>query len=109
MQHSVGPAHGIWAVEVDGAPLLDAETGEAVIVDGYNATLRYNESFTLDVVTPGVHTLTLVNTGERHPSSSGTSNGCTSVRSITPEASRESGGDHGDDCGGGSLRVWSLP
>jgi len=72
LQHSVGPTYGLWAVEVDGAPLLDAETGEAVVVDAYNATLRYNESVLLDVVTPGVHTLTLVNTGERHSSSSGT-------------------------------------
>lgn len=72
LQHSVGPAHGIWAIEVDGAPLLDAETGEVVVIDGYNATPRYNESVQLDVVTPGVHTLTLLNTGDRNPNSSGT-------------------------------------
>ncbi len=72
LQYSVGPAGGLWAVEVDGAPLLDVETGDAVFVDGYNATPRYNVSLQLDAVTPGVHTLTLVNTGERNPDSSGT-------------------------------------
>ena len=72
VQHSVGPDHGIWAVRVDGAPLLDADSGEAVIVDAYNATLRYNESVTLDVGTPGVHKVVLINTGERHLNSDGT-------------------------------------
>jgi hypothetical protein len=71
VQYSVGPDHGIWEVEVDGNPLLDTETGKAVLVDGYNNTLRYNESLQLDVVNPGVHTLILRNTGDRHPSSNG--------------------------------------
>ncbi|MFC2031749.1 hypothetical protein ACFLWA_13620, partial [Chloroflexota bacterium] len=36
--YSTGPDHGIWAVQVDGWPLLDDDTGDPLEVDGYNST-----------------------------------------------------------------------
>lgn len=69
--YSLGPDHGIWAVWMDGQPLLDEDTNQAVTIDGYSSTTRYGASRTLEVETPGEHTLTLVNTGERAPGSQG--------------------------------------
>ncbi|HEC22007.1 MAG TPA: MFS transporter [Chloroflexi bacterium] len=70
--YSTGPDRGIWAVYLDGEPYIDEDTGEPFQIDGYRATVRYgvNQAFTADE--PGEHTLTVVNTGERNPASSGT-------------------------------------
>ena len=57
MIYSVGPDHGIWAVEMDGASLLDADTGQPMLIDGYNATVRYGARKTLTADAPGEHTL----------------------------------------------------
>jgi UMF1 family MFS transporter len=57
-----GPDYGFWAVEMDGAPLLD-EDGVPVVIDGENLAVRYGEIFTLDALNPGEHTLKLSNTG----------------------------------------------
>ncbi len=69
---SRGPDHGIWAVYLDGEPLLDADTGEPVTVDGYNPTIRYQETETIEVEAPGEYVLSLVNTGEMNPEGQGT-------------------------------------
>lgn len=66
-----GPDHGIWAVEVDGQPLLDAD-GEQITVDAYNATPRFDDTIELTAESEGVHVLTLVNTGETSAESTGT-------------------------------------
>jgi UMF1 family MFS transporter len=71
LTYSLGPDHGIWAVEMDGSSLLDEETGEPIMVDAYNETVRYGESQVLVVSSPGEHTLRVLNTGESNPDSGG--------------------------------------
>jgi UMF1 family MFS transporter len=70
--HSTGPDHGIWAVRIDGEPLLD-EGGDAVMIDAYSDRTRYGIlSEVLQAGQPGEHTLTLENSGEANPLSMGT-------------------------------------
>jgi UMF1 family MFS transporter len=71
--YSTGPDGGIWAVEVDGQQLLDEDTGEPFTIDGYNATMRYGVRKTVAAGEPGEHILSLINTGDKHPDSEGTS------------------------------------
>jgi UMF1 family MFS transporter len=70
--YSTGPDHGIWAVELDGQPLLDEDTGDPQILDGYNSTVRYGERQTFRAEEPGTHTLSLINTGDSHAEATGT-------------------------------------
>jgi UMF1 family MFS transporter len=70
--YSTGPDRGIWAVEMDGQPLLDPDTGAPLTIDGYNATVRYGVHSTFQADESGEHTLTLVNTGDGNPGSQGT-------------------------------------
>lgn len=67
--YSTGPDSGIWAVELDGAPLLI--DGEPALIDGYSPTPRYEVAETFTAPEPGQHTLSLVNTDGRNPASSG--------------------------------------
>ncbi len=69
---SQGPDHGIWAVLLDGEPLMDPDTLEPTRIDAYNKTTRYEVFRTFQAAEPGEHTLSLVNTGEKNPDSSGT-------------------------------------
>jgi len=71
LTYSSGPDHGIWAVEIDEQPLLDQETGETVIIDAYNPTVRYGVTTAIIADSPGEHTLRLVNTGDGNPLSQG--------------------------------------
>ena len=68
--HSQGPDHGIWAVELDGAPYLDDE-GQPVEIDAYRETVRYDLSQAFVAESEGEHTLSLINTGRNNPESSG--------------------------------------
>jgi MFS family permease len=52
-------------------PLLDEETGEPVRVDAYSPTIRYVETEVFRADGPGEHLLTISNTGETNPASSG--------------------------------------
>ncbi len=70
--YSTGPDRGIWAVEMDGQPLLDEDTGKPLTVDAYNPTVRYGVRRTFQAAAPGEHTLSLVNTGDKNPNSAGT-------------------------------------
>jgi len=70
--YSMGPDRGIWSVEMDGQPLIDEDSGERVMIDGYNSTLRYEVTETFQANSPGEHVLRLVNTGEKNPSSQDT-------------------------------------
>ncbi len=69
--YSTGPDRGIWAVEIDGQPLIDEDTGRPLTIDAYNPTVRYGERETFTASAPGEHTLSVINTGERNPASSG--------------------------------------
>jgi UMF1 family MFS transporter len=85
VRHSVGPEHGMWSVSMDGEPFLDGDTGEEVIIDAYNATLRYNESVLLGADSPGVHIVVLNNTGERNPESKGSKMGIHQFEVLPPK------------------------
>jgi UMF1 family MFS transporter len=82
--YSTGPDHGIWAVEIDGRPLLDEDTGQPLTVDGYNRTVRYGVRKTFLATEPGVHVLTLVNTGDKHPDSQSTVAALAQVKVLPP-------------------------
>ena len=68
---SNGPDHGRWAVEMDGRPLLDDE-GQPMIIDAYSPTVRYDVVAEFRAADEGEHRLSLVNTGQADPDSSGT-------------------------------------
>jgi MFS transporter, UMF1 family len=69
--YSQGPNYGIWAVLVDGQPLLDPDKNQPVTIDAYNPTLRYDVSQTYQAAQAGEHTLSLVNTVQKNPASLG--------------------------------------
>jgi len=70
--YSEGPDRGIWVIEIDGEPYLDADRNP-LMLDAYASTTRYGVlSEILEIDEPGVHTLSLVNTKERNPDSAGT-------------------------------------
>ncbi len=71
LTYSTGPDRGIWAVEMDGQPLLAGRAQEPVTMDGYNPAVRYGMRFTAQASKPGLHTLSIVNTGERGSKSQG--------------------------------------
>jgi UMF1 family MFS transporter len=71
LTYSTGPDHGIWAIEMDGQPLIDPDTDQPMTIDAYNPTLRYGEVKIVAVEEPGEHILTVINTGDQNPSSSG--------------------------------------
>jgi UMF1 family MFS transporter len=59
--HSTGPDHGIWSVDIDGAPLLDDD--EPIEIDADNVSRRFGVRTTIDAGEPGIHTLTIRTTG----------------------------------------------
>ena len=69
--YSTGPDRGIWAVELDGQPLLDGE-GQLVTIDAYNPTVRYDVTTELQANAEGEHVLSIVNTGDKAAASVGT-------------------------------------
>jgi UMF1 family MFS transporter len=72
LTYSTGPDRGIWAVELDGQPLLDKNTGQPLTIDAYNATVRYGVSRKLQAGQPGEHTLSVINSGEKNAQSQDT-------------------------------------
>jgi UMF1 family MFS transporter len=64
MVYSSGPERGIWAVEIDGQPLLEEDTGRPLTIDAYRATVRYGEVQIFATQEPGEHILSLINTSE---------------------------------------------
>jgi UMF1 family MFS transporter len=80
--YSVGPDHGIWAVELNGQPLLDGD--EPVRLDAYNLTARYGETATFQAAEPGEYTLSLVNTGEKNDASTGIVLAVAQARVLSP-------------------------
>jgi UMF1 family MFS transporter len=69
--YSTGPDRGIWAVFIDEQPLLDVNN-EPVSIDGYSPTVRYEITREFVADSEGEHTLTLFNSSERNPESTGT-------------------------------------
>jgi len=82
--YSIGPERGIWAVELDGRPLLDQDTGKPLVIDGYNATVRYGVHRTFQAEAPGEHVLSLVSTGDKNPASTGTAMTLAQVEVLPP-------------------------
>ncbi|MGB3701113.1 MAG: MFS transporter [Anaerolineales bacterium] len=68
---STGPDHGIWFVQIDGEPVIDADSGEAFRIDGYYPTNRYEVTEVIEVESPGEHVLSIINTGEKNEESLG--------------------------------------
>lgn len=69
--YATGPDFGIWAVELDGNPVIDTDSGEPLTVDGYNSAIRYGETLTVKADRPGEHRLGLVQTDQKNASSTG--------------------------------------
>jgi len=69
--YSMGPDHGIWAIEIDDQPLRDTD-GEPITIDAYHPTNRYEVTRVIKAEVAGEHTLRLVNTGQKNPQSQGT-------------------------------------
>ena len=78
-----GPDYGIMAVLVDGAPALD-EDDEPLVIDGYNAALRYEEKVVVDAGADGEHVLTLRVTADRDALSTGTVAGIGGLEVLPP-------------------------
>ncbi len=83
---SNGPDHGVYALELDGAVLVDTESGEPLLLDGYFFTDRFVMTETIAVDSPGEHVLRVINTGEKNPESQGTMMSIAKIRSISPGA-----------------------
>ncbi len=81
--HSAGPDHGIWAIEFNGAPLLD-DDGNPTIIDAYHPTARYDNVIEIKTLKPGEHILALVNIDPANPESSGTRIGFAQVSVLPP-------------------------
>jgi len=77
-----GPSHGVFAVLVDGQPVLDED--ESLTVDGYNAAVRYEEKVVVDAGADGEHSLTLRNTADRDPAATGTVMAVGSLEVLSP-------------------------
>ncbi len=69
--YSIGPDHGIWALEIDGQPLKEKD-GELFLINCYNTSLRYENKTALLTETAGEHILSLINRYNRDPRSQGT-------------------------------------
>ncbi len=88
------PDGGILAVLLDGEPLTETVTDESgtvteqpVTIDTYSDQVRYNVQTVLTAPEPGQHTLSLVNTGEAHPESSGTVTAIARMQVLPPARS----------------------
>ncbi|MBK5106921.1 MAG: MFS transporter [Anaerolineales bacterium] len=68
---STGPDHGIFALEMDGAALIDPESGEPLLIDGYSPADRFEVTETIEVDSAGEHVLMVINTGEKNAESQG--------------------------------------
>jgi UMF1 family MFS transporter len=82
--YSIGPDRGIWTVEIDGEPVIDADTGEPLTVDAFNPTVRYGVRRTIEAAEPGLHSLSVINTGQRNERSGGTQLAVNQLKVLQP-------------------------
>jgi hypothetical protein len=82
--YSLHPQGGLWAVELDGQSLADPDTGGTLLLDGYNPTVRYSVRQTFRAPAPGVHVLSVINSGNPHPEGQGTMMTVSSVEVLPP-------------------------
>jgi MFS transporter, UMF1 family len=68
---STGPDHGVWEVLLDGEPYIDENSGEPLLIDSYNPTVRYGAARILTAPEPGEHDLLLRPAEDPNPQSSG--------------------------------------
>jgi len=84
LTYSSGPQGGIWAVLMDGQPLIDPDSGEPLKIDAYHPTVRYGEEVVLAAAAPGEHTLVLANTDRKAPESQGTQISLAQIEVLPP-------------------------
>ena len=81
---STSPDSGIWAVEMDGQPIIDEDTNEPAVINAYHPTVRHGMTKTYQAPTPGEHMLSLVNTGNKDPDSQGTKMAIAEIEVLPP-------------------------
>ncbi|MCA9971040.1 MAG: MFS transporter [Anaerolineales bacterium] len=91
LTHSIGPDHGIWTVLLDGEPALDPDGNPVPTIDAYNDTVRYDVTQTFQAADEGEHVLSLVNTSESNPASSGSLLSLSAVEVLPPLRTRSLG------------------
>ncbi len=79
-----GPDFGIWQVEIDSEPVIDPDTDQPLVVDGYNVTRRFGIIQKIQAADPGEHVLVLTNTGEKNSAASGTRMAITQIEVLPP-------------------------
>jgi len=84
VEYGTGPENGAWGIQVDGEDLKDEKSGERVIVDGFNQTVRYGMHQTFTLGEPGEHTLEIVNLGSDRSDGSGSSVSIASIKVLPP-------------------------
>jgi MFS transporter, UMF1 family len=84
LTYATGPESGIWAVELDGAPLVDPDSGGPAMINAYSPAPRYDASVRYEADEPGAHTLVLRATGERDPLSQGVAISLVAVEVLPP-------------------------
>jgi UMF1 family MFS transporter len=82
--YSTGPDRGMWAVQIDGQPLIDEDTGAPLVINGYNRTVRYGMRRTFIAEAPGEHTLSLTATAGKDPAGQGTAMTVAQVEVLPP-------------------------
>jgi UMF1 family MFS transporter len=78
--YSLSPEGGTWTAALDGQPVIDPDTGQPVQIDAYSPTGRYEVTHEFQAEEPGLHVLTITNTGERNSDSQGAVIGIGAIR-----------------------------
>ncbi|GAB4496902.1 MAG: hypothetical protein OHK0052_07530 [Anaerolineales bacterium] len=71
LQYDSAPDGGVWEVWLNGAPMQDEETGVPLTIDAYSPVERYNLRAEISAPAAGLHTLTLRNSAQINPQSTG--------------------------------------
>jgi UMF1 family MFS transporter len=82
--YATAPDFGVFTAEMDGVAIVDEDSGEAIMINAYSTGNRYEVGKTYEADTAGEHVLSLVNTGETDPNSSGTTISVTRLEVLPP-------------------------